>query len=128
MDYSLAITYATTIIIFLYFIYMLFGNFGNKKGKTPPKVAGSWPIIGHLYLFSGSNLPHKTFGLMADKYGPIFTVKFGAHQVLVVSDRKIAQDYFTTNDKALASRPKALVVELLGYNYAVFGLCPYGPY
>ncbi|WMV27530.1 hypothetical protein MTR67_020915 [Solanum verrucosum] len=72
----------------------------NKKGKTRPKVAGSWPVIGHLHLFSGSNLPHKTFGLMADKYGPIFTVKFGAHQVLVVNDRKIAQDCFTTNDKA----------------------------
>ncbi|KAH0684038.1 hypothetical protein KY285_021517 [Solanum tuberosum] len=128
MDYSLAITYATTSIIFLYFIYMLFGIFSNKKGKSPPKVAGSWPVIGHLHLFSGSNLPHKTFGLMADKYGPIFTVKFGAHQVLVVNDRKIAQDCFTTNDKALASRPKALVVELLGYNYAIFGLCPYGPY
>ncbi|KAF3670198.1 hypothetical protein FXO38_07209 [Capsicum annuum] len=25
----------------------------------------------------------------------------------------------TTNDKALASRPKALAVELLGYNYAL---------
>ncbi|MCD7449152.1 hypothetical protein HAX54_049515, partial [Datura stramonium] len=49
-------------------------------------------------LFSGSRLPHKTFGLMADKYGPIFTVKFGAHQVLVVNDWKIAQDCLTTND------------------------------
>ncbi|KAG5613208.1 hypothetical protein H5410_024489 [Solanum commersonii] len=86
------------------------------------------PVIGHLHLFSGSNLPHKTFGLLAVKYGPIFTVKFGAHQALVVNDRKIAQDCFTTNDKALASRPKALAVELLGYNYAIFGLGPYGPY
>ncbi|KAG5613204.1 hypothetical protein H5410_024485 [Solanum commersonii] len=66
------------------------------------------PVIGHLHLFSGSNLPHKTFGLLAVKYGPIFTVKFGAHQVLVPA--------------------KALAVELLGYNYAIFGLGPYGPY
>ncbi|KAK6792843.1 hypothetical protein RDI58_011924 [Solanum bulbocastanum] len=50
----------------------------------------------------GSTLRHNTFGLMEDKYGPIFTVKFGAHQVLVVNDRKIAQDCYTTNDKALA--------------------------
>ncbi|XP_055836040.1 cytochrome P450 82A3-like [Solanum dulcamara] len=133
MDFFLAITYATTVIIFLYFIYMLLeGIFSNKKGnvnnRTPPKVAGAWPVIGHLHLFSGSNQPHKTFGLMADKYGPIFTVKFGVHQVLVVNDSKIAQDCLTTNDKALASRPKSLAVELLAYNYAVFGLGPYGPY
>ncbi|KAG5613199.1 hypothetical protein H5410_024480 [Solanum commersonii] len=87
MDFSLTITYVTTFIIFLYFIYMHFGIFSNKKGninsRTPPKVAGSWPVIGHLHLLSGSNLPRNTFGLMADKYGPIFTVKFGAHQVLV---------------------------------------------
>lgn len=107
---------------------MLFGIFKNKKGKTPPRVAGAWPVIGHLHLFSGSKTPHKTFGLMADKYGPIFTVKLGAHQVVVVNDSKIAQDCFTTNDKALASRPKSLIVEIMGYNYAVFGLGPYGPY
>ncbi|KAL3372013.1 hypothetical protein AABB24_008517 [Solanum stoloniferum] len=128
MDFSLAITYATTFIIFLYFIYMLFGIFCTKKGTTPPKVAGSWPIIGHLHLFNGSKMPHKTLGLMADKYGPIFTVKFGSHQVVVVNNRKIAQDCLTTNDKALASRPKSLALEVLGYNYALFGMCPYGPY
>ncbi|PHT51150.1 Retrovirus-related Pol polyprotein from transposon TNT 1-94 [Capsicum baccatum] len=91
------------------------------KRRTPPKVAGSWRVTGHLHLFSGSGLPHKIFGLMADKYGPIFTVKFGAHQVLVVNDWKIAQDCLTINDKALPSRPKAF----LGYNYAIFGLGPY---
>lgn len=131
MDFSLAITYASTFI-FLYFIYMLFGIFSNKKGNvntgTPPEVAGAWPVVGHLHLFSPSGLPHKTFGLMADKYGPIFTVKFGSRQVLVVNDRKIAKDCLTTNDKALATRPKALAVELLGYNYALSGMGPYGPY
>ncbi|MCD7449150.1 hypothetical protein HAX54_049513 [Datura stramonium] len=129
MDFSLAITYATAFIIFLYFIYMLFSNQkGNVNSRTAPEVAGAWPVIGHLHLFSGSELPHKKFGLMADKYGPIFTVKFGAHQALVVNDWKIARDCLTTNDKALASRPKALAVEFLGYNYALFGMAPYGPY
>ncbi|KAM3237221.1 hypothetical protein P3L10_012250 [Capsicum annuum] len=95
MDFSRAITCICTFI-FLYFIYMPLGFFSNRKGKTnsrsPPKVAGWWPVIGHLHLFSGSGLPHKIFGLMADKYGPIFTANFGAHQVLVVNVWKIAQD------------------------------------
>ncbi len=34
---------------------------------------------------------------------------------------------FTTNDKAFANRP-TLALEILGYNYAMFGFSPYGPY
>ncbi|KAM7517121.1 hypothetical protein LguiA_006704 [Lonicera macranthoides] len=25
-------------------------------------------------------------------------------------------------------RPKSVAVDLMGYNYAIFGFCPYGPY
>ncbi|MFS7972559.1 putative cytochrome P450 [Helianthus anomalus] len=64
---------------------------------------------------------------MADKYGPIFTIKL-VHQVLVVSNGDIAMDCFTTNDKAFASRPKALAVELMAYNYALFSFASYGDY
>ncbi|KAM7485745.1 hypothetical protein LguiA_001754 [Lonicera macranthoides] len=59
---------------------------------------------------------------MADKYGPIFTFKLGIHQVLVVSDSNLAKECLTTNDKAFANRPKSVAVELMGYNYAMFGL------
>ena len=65
---------------------------------------------------------------MADKYGPIFTIWLGVHRTLVVSSWEIAKECFTTNDKAFANRPKALALELLAYNYAMFGFSPYGPY
>ncbi|XP_019155275.1 PREDICTED: cytochrome P450 82A3-like [Ipomoea nil] len=62
---------------------------------------------------------------MADKYGPIFRLKLGAHQVLVVSDSRIAKECFTTNDRALAGRPKTLASEIMGYNNVMLGLGPY---
>ncbi|KAK0576762.1 hypothetical protein LWI29_022958 [Acer saccharum] len=65
---------------------------------------------------------------MADKYGPIFTVKMGVHQALVVSDWEIAKECLTTNDKVFANRPKTIAIELLGYNYSMVGFSPYGPY
>ncbi|GJQ91243.1 cytochrome P450 CYP82D47-like protein [Tanacetum coccineum] len=65
---------------------------------------------------------------MAEACGPIFIVKLGVHQALVVSDAEIAKDCFTKNDMVFATRPKSLVVELMGYNYAMFGLAPYGDY
>ncbi|KAI3821089.1 hypothetical protein L1987_08646 [Smallanthus sonchifolius] len=65
---------------------------------------------------------------MADKLGSIFTIKLGVHRVLVVSSSEMAKECLTTNDRVFASRPKAMATELMGYNYATFGLAPYGPY
>ncbi|KAI3821083.1 hypothetical protein L1987_08640 [Smallanthus sonchifolius] len=93
-----------------------------------PEATGSWPIIGHLHLLAGSQVTHKLLGSMADKFGPIFTIKLGVHRVLVVSSSEMAKECLTTNDRVFASRPKAMATELMGYNYASFGLAPYGAY
>ncbi|KAJ0747754.1 putative cytochrome P450 [Helianthus annuus] len=103
-------------------------RFNNRLGERVPQAAGSWPIIGHLHLLAGSQVPHKLLGSMADKFGPIFTLKLGVNRVLVVSNSEMAKECLTTNDRVFASRPKAMVSELMGYNYANFGLAPYGPY
>jgi hypothetical protein len=65
---------------------------------------------------------------MTDKYGSIFTIQLGVHQTLIVSSWEIAKECFTTNDKAFANHPKAIALELMGYNYVVFVFSPYGPY
>ncbi|KAL7604964.1 hypothetical protein Lser_V15G18363 [Lactuca serriola] len=98
------------------------------KKQKPPQAKGAWPIIGHLHLLGGPELPHKVLGDMAEKHGPIFSIKLGVHQAVVVSDAAIAKDCFTTNDKAFASRPKTEATKIMAYNYAVFGLAPYGDY
>ncbi|KAJ0536054.1 putative cytochrome P450 [Helianthus annuus] len=129
---SLSSITATTFfsVILLAFLLHIVNRKRVKIGKNrkPPQAKGAWPIIGHLHLLGGSELPHKVLGDMADKHGPIFTIKLGVHQVLVVSNGDIAMDCFTTNDKAFASRPKALAVELMAYNYALSGFAPYGDY
>ncbi|KAI7751695.1 hypothetical protein M8C21_006985, partial [Ambrosia artemisiifolia] len=97
-------------------------------GKTLTEAAGAWPIIGHLHLFAGSQAPHKLLGSLADKYGPIFSIKIGVLRALVVSTPEMAKECLTTNDIAFAGRPKSMAVELLGYNYANFALGSYGPF
>ncbi|GJS70119.1 cytochrome P450 CYP82D47-like protein [Tanacetum coccineum] len=52
----------------------------------------------------------------------------GVGQALVVSDAELAKECFNTSDMVFATRPKALAAELMGYNYATFGLGPYGDY
>ncbi|TXG52317.1 hypothetical protein EZV62_021486 [Acer yangbiense] len=100
----------------------------SKLKRAAPEAGRAWPVIGHLHLLGGSEPAHRVFGNMADKYGPIFTVKMGVHRTLVVSNWEIAKECFTTNDKIFANRPKTVAMELLGYNFSMIGFSPYGPY
>ncbi|KAL2335606.1 hypothetical protein Fmac_016819 [Flemingia macrophylla] len=67
-------------------------------------------------------------GDLADKYGPLFTIKLGVKPALVLSNWEMAKELFTKNDLAVSTRPKLVAVELMSYNQAFVGLSPYGPY
>lgn len=99
-----------------------------ENGNEPPLAGGGWPIIGHLPLFTGSQLPHINLGSMADKYGPIFTIRIGSVRALVVSNWKTAKECFITNDIAVSTRPRFVAIEHLSYNQAMFSFSPYGSY
>ncbi|KAJ4845112.1 hypothetical protein Tsubulata_030344 [Turnera subulata] len=103
---------------------------GDKKNrKTSPEPAGSWPVIGHLHVLAGGNmLVHRTLGGIADKYGPIFSLRLGIHRALVVSDWEAVEECFSTNDRLFLSRPTSLAVKIMGYNHVIFGFAPYGKY
>ncbi|KAI7730597.1 LOW QUALITY PROTEIN: hypothetical protein M8C21_028999, partial [Ambrosia artemisiifolia] len=123
----------TLVVACVFFIVAWIRNVFKRPnkgilGKTLTEAAGAWPIIGHLHLFAGSQAPHKLLGSLADKYGPIFSIKIGVHRALVVSTPEMAKECLTTNDIAFAGRPKSMAVELLGYNYANFALGSYGPF
>nr|GME21117.1 cytochrome P450 CYP82D47-like [Ipomoea batatas] len=123
-------TLACTLVL-LFFLCKLFHAIMYKPNnqKLAPEPLGALPIIGHLHLLmAGGKPPHLILASMADKYGPIFRIRLGAQQTFVISNSKIAKECFTTNDKLLATRPKALASEIMGYNYNIFAIAPYGPY
>ncbi|VVA18696.1 PREDICTED: cytochrome P450 [Prunus dulcis] len=123
-----AIAGILAILVFFYFIIKRSSSGAKAKSLKPPKVEGGWPLLGHLDLFGGSQLPHIALASLAGKYGPIFTVKIGIHSALVISTWEAAKDCFTTNDIAVSSRPARLGIKHLSYNYAMFGFSPYGTY
>ncbi|XP_043722114.1 xanthotoxin 5-hydroxylase CYP82C4-like [Telopea speciosissima] len=70
----------------------------------------------------------RTLGDIADKYGQAVTLRLGVHKALLISGREVIKECFTTHDKILATRPAVAAGKYLGYNYAVFGFAPQGPY
>ncbi|XP_071701269.1 cytochrome P450 CYP82D47-like [Rutidosis leptorrhynchoides] len=129
MDLLLSLIIFVTIIL----CFLLLGHTaritnGLNASNKVPEASGKWPIIGHLHLLAGSQVAHKVLGSLADKFGPIFTIKLGVHRVLVVSNSEMAKECLTTNDKAFVSRPKSMAAELMTYNSANFALAPHVPY
>ncbi|KAJ8625566.1 hypothetical protein MRB53_034096 [Persea americana] len=100
----------------------------NNKIKEAPEPGYSLPLIGHLHLLKGSEPFHHKLDAMADEFGPVFMLRLGAHRTLVVTGSEALKECFTTNDRALASRPSSAVGEYLCYNHMLFGIAPYGPY
>ncbi|KAL3719451.1 hypothetical protein ACJRO7_004417 [Eucalyptus globulus] len=125
---DLNFTLLCMLAILILSIHVRYKSRSSRKLKTPPEVVGAWPVVGHLPIIAKSHLPHKTLGSMADKYGPIFTVRLGLFPAVVVSSSEIAKECCTKHDHALASRPQLIASEVMGYNSASFGLAPYGPY
>ncbi|KAI3412891.1 uncharacterized protein J3R85_016787 [Psidium guajava] len=58
---------------------------------------------------------------------PVLSLSFGSRPVVVVSSPSAAEECFTRNDAVLASRPRTLSAEILGYNRTTIGAAPYGP-
>ncbi|XP_057458015.1 dimethylnonatriene synthase-like [Lotus japonicus] len=123
-------------ILALLIVYILFkyirSSYGSKKGSSLqnkiPEPHGSLPFIGHLHLLNAQVPYFRTFSAMAQKYGPIFSLRLGCHNTIVVNTREIAKQFLTTNDKVFASRPDTAAGRYMGYNNAVLGLAPYGNY
>ncbi|CDP15065.1 unnamed protein product [Coffea canephora] len=100
----------------------------RSKAVSAPEAAGGWPFIGHLLQLSPNVPIARNLGAMADKYGPVFSLRLGMRQTLVVSSWEAVKECFTTNDKAFSYRPPSSFNEYVGYNYAAIGFAPYGPY
>uniref|UniRef100_A0A6N2KWW0 Cytochrome P450 n=1 Tax=Salix viminalis TaxID=40686 RepID=A0A6N2KWW0_SALVM len=117
------------VLLFLYgFWKILSRNSESKKLTRAPEPPWAWPIFGHLPGLLSSEPACKTLGAIADKYGPIYSLKFGIHRTLVVSSWETVKDCLSTNDRVLATRASIAAGKHMFYNNAAFALAPYGQY
>ncbi|XP_057447525.1 cytochrome P450 82A4-like [Lotus japonicus] len=117
-----------SVIIFL-FLFLRY-HFRPSNSKEPPLAVGAWPILGHLIPLFAANTqtPPRTLGSLADRYGPLYTIKLGTIRAVVLSNWEMAKECFTTNDIVVSTRPKLVATQHMGYNGAMFALALYGPY
>ncbi|KAB1207046.1 Isoflavone 2'-hydroxylase [Morella rubra] len=113
---------ALSVLLIAFAAYKLF--FTTRGSKHLPPGPPSLPIFGNLHLLK---MPlHRTFHLFSQKYGQIFTLRFGSRLVIVVSSPSLVEECFTKNDIVLANRPPSLVAKHLGYDQTTVVNAPHG--
>ncbi|XP_058081651.1 cytochrome P450 CYP82D47-like [Magnolia sinica] len=115
-------------LLLLYKLCLSRAKFKKINPNQAPEPSGAWPIIGHLHQLGGREPVARTLAAMAEKNGPTFMLRLGMNRTLVVSSWEVVKECFTTNDKALATRPSSAIGKHFGYDYAMVGFSPYGPY
>ncbi|KAB1215874.1 Isoflavone 2'-hydroxylase [Morella rubra] len=96
----------------------------RRPPKHLPPRSPSLPILGNLHLVKKPL--HRTFHRLSQKYGQIFSLRFGSRLIVIVSSPSVVQECFTKNDIVLANRPPSLVGKHLAYNHTTVGALPYG--
>ncbi|KAG7534562.1 Cytochrome P450 [Arabidopsis thaliana x Arabidopsis arenosa] len=120
MDYILIVL---PLALFLIAYKFLFSSktqrFNLPPGPTP------FPIVGNLHLVKPP--VHRLFRRFAEKYGDIFSLRYGSRQVVVISSLPLVRESFTgQNDVILTNRPHFLTAKYVAYDYTTIGTAAYG--
>ncbi|KAL5555146.1 hypothetical protein UlMin_037382 [Ulmus minor] len=97
----------------------------NHSRKLPPGPGGL-SIIANLPMLG--SLPHRALANLAQKYGPIMSIRLGHVLTVVVSSPSAAELFLKTHDLVFASRPKLQASKHMTYNFKGIILTEYGAY
>ena len=123
---SLVLILSSPILILLFFNQKLIRETIIHKPNLPPSPKGL-PIIGNLHQLNSSSLYLDLWNL-SKKYGPLFSLKLGHRNVLVVSSPKMAKETLKEHDVEFSDRPSLFSQQKLSYNGIELFFSPYGDY
>uniref|UniRef100_A0A0D9VZA5 Cytochrome P450 n=1 Tax=Leersia perrieri TaxID=77586 RepID=A0A0D9VZA5_9ORYZ len=115
-----------SIPIFLLIHCLLFCRRGSSNGKRLPPSPPSIPFFGHLHLIDKPL--HAALSRLAARHGPVFSLRLGSRDAVVVSSPELATECFTDNDACFANRPKFPSQMPVNFNGTSLGNANYGPH
>ncbi|XP_057449565.1 cytochrome P450 81E8-like [Lotus japonicus] len=117
---------ATLTYILCFFIFLITAKFllSRRRFKNLPPGPRPLPLIGNLHQLKPP--VHHFFHALSQKYGPIFSFRFGSLPVVVVSSASAAEECFTKNDIIFANRVHSSKTKHLAYDSTTVITASYG--
>ncbi|XVF17592.1 hypothetical protein REPUB_Repub10bG0136900 [Reevesia pubescens] len=111
-------------ILFIVFLLLFFKLLLGTKSKNLPPSPIALPFLGHLHLLKKPL--HRTLHNLSQKYGEVFSLRFGSQFVLVVSSPSAVEECFSKNDIIFANRPRFTINKYMAYNCSTLATSSYG--
>lgn len=102
--------YAIFLPIIFYLLYSLFSPHAQNSQNTPPGPF-SLPIFGN-WLQVGNDLNHRRLAAFSKTYGPVFFLKLGVRNLVVISNPKLACEVLHAQGVEFGSRPRNVVFDI----------------
>uniref|UniRef100_A0A0D9ZDH0 Cytochrome P450 n=1 Tax=Oryza glumipatula TaxID=40148 RepID=A0A0D9ZDH0_9ORYZ len=99
-------------------------NCENKGMLQLPPSPPAIPFFGHLHLIDKPL--HAALSRLAERHGPVFSLRLGSRNAVVVSSPECARECFTDNDVCFANRPQFPSQMPATFYGAGFGFANYG--
>ncbi|XP_061354350.1 ent-kaurene oxidase-like [Gastrolobium bilobum] len=124
-------TFATSAVVgvlSLLFLLFLKLRVRDKHSKLPtvPAVPGL-PVIGNLLQLK-ERKPYKTFVQLAEKYGPIYSIKTGAFTVIVLNSVQVAKEAMVTRFPSISTRALSNALKVLTYDKCMVATSDYNDF
>ena len=104
----LTLLVCTIIAVFICFlIYFIYEEYGFRILNLPPGPH-SLPLLGNILQINPKWL-HLSLSQLAEKYGPVFSVKFGKDRVVILNMAETVKSAY--NGEAITSRPKIFSID-----------------
>lgn len=78
---------------------------GTEDDLMDPPQPRRFPVIGHLHLLAGYEIPYQAFAVLRRKYGDIVRLQLGGVKSLMVSGHKSIREILVTKGHHFDSRP-----------------------
>lgn len=102
---------------------------GARSGLKPlPPGPSKLPVLGNLLTLVSSSNPHQELHRLAQRYGPVMSLRLGSKQALVVSSPEMAKEVLRTLDREFANRPPTATKQTLAYGDYSLGFASYTPH
>ncbi|KAL3675032.1 hypothetical protein R1sor_024980 [Riccia sorocarpa] len=112
-------------VAFIFSLIMTARVFARKKMNLPPTVPGGLPLLGNMLQLT-ERKPHKTFTKWAQQLGPIYHVKMGAINNVVINSAELAKEIMVTQFDSVSTRRMPTALRILTGNKTMVAMSDYG--